>query len=126
MKICEKLKKMLLVILFKKVIPHILLFPIRHHFIIRCVTHNLSLFPCLSLICQILHFQCFTLSRFNLTHLILPHFPYAISFTIMSSFNHTFPSISLVRPPVVNFINILQAAFAPIFLRKKIAKTNCN
>jgi len=28
--------------------------------------------------------------------------------------------------PVVNFINILQAAFAPIFLCQKIAKPNCN
>jgi len=27
---------------------------------------------------------------------------------------------------VVNFINILWAAFAPIFLRKKITKPNCN
>jgi len=26
----------------------------------------------------------------------------------------------------VNFINILQAAFAPIFLLQKIAKPNCN
>jgi len=28
--------------------------------------------------------------------------------------------------PVVNFINILQAAFAPIFFHQKIKKQNCN
>jgi len=28
--------------------------------------------------------------------------------------------------PVVNFINILQAAFEPIFFRQKVIKPNCN
>jgi len=28
--------------------------------------------------------------------------------------------------PVVNFINILQGAFAPIFLSQKITKPNCD
>jgi len=31
-----------------------------------------------------------------------------------------------LRRTIVNFINILRAAFAPIFFRKKITKPNCN
>jgi hypothetical protein len=35
-------------------------------------------------------------------------------------------TLQTLKSPVVNFINILQAAFAPIFFSQKITKPNCN